>query len=74
MTTNKTNLQTRSPPLLQKTNEILEEVVATCPVCGDVVVEGRRRKEIGHGHSMTLMGIWCRRCGVKFQFAPPNIR
>jgi uncharacterized protein YbaR (Trm112 family) len=68
----------KSIPRMAKPEEfktqILEDIVADCPVCAGDVVEGREVRESERGHSMIASGIYCKRCGVMFKFIPPKIK
>lgn len=44
----------------------------TCPVCGGRVMEKFDVKEDGPRHSMQSAGLHCVRCGIKFEFIPPD--
>lgn len=49
--------------------EVTESV---CPVCGGRVVDGVEYTETATAHKMKKTGIYCTRCGVKFEFMPPR--
>jgi len=49
-----------------------EEKSGTCPVCGGKVMEKLEIKEGSRSHSMTSEGLHCTRCGIKYEFMPPN--
>ena len=44
----------------------------TCPVCGGNVVEKVDIKEGDRRHYMRPDGLHCTKCGIKFEFMPPE--
>jgi len=45
---------------------------SVCPVCGGDVVSGSEVVETERGHKMRDIGIFCTKCGVRFEFLPPK--
>lgn len=45
---------------------------STCPVCGGDVVSGSEVVETERGHKQRDLGIFCQRCGLRYEFMPPK--
>lgn len=45
---------------------------STCPVCGGEVVSGSEVVETERGHKQRDLGIFCRKCGIRYEFMPPK--
>lgn len=45
---------------------------STCPVCGGDVVSGTEVVETERGHKSKDIGIFCKRCGIRYEFMPPK--
>lgn len=43
-----------------------------CPVCGGNIMEKVDIKENDRQHFMKPEGLYCTKCGIKFEFSPPD--
>lgn len=44
---------------------------SVCPVCGGDVVSGSEVVETERGHKQKDIGIFCQKCGIRYEFMPP---
>lgn len=47
---------------------------SVCPVCGGDVVSGSEVVETERGHRQKDIGIFCQKCGIRFEFRPKVTR
>ena len=45
---------------------------SVCPVCCGDVVSGSEVVETERGHKMRDIGIFCTKCGIRYEFMPPK--
>lgn len=45
---------------------------SSCPVCGGDVVHGTEVVETATGHRQKDIGIFCQKCGIRYEFMPPK--
>lgn len=47
---------------------------SVCPVCSGKVVRGSEVTETERGHRQKDIGVFCTKCGIRFEFMPPKKR